>query len=957
MRVRLLGPVDVVVAGASRPVRGLRRKAVLAVLALSCGEVVSTDRLVDAVWGQAPPVTAVNTVQSHVSHLRHVLGSKVAIVARSSGYVLDLDGEATDVGLAERLIRQGTQSADSGYGARQLETALALWRGRALVDVAELSWFAEQAGRLDQLWLQATRALIEIRLARGEHARLVPDLEDLVRDHPFDEQLHGQLMVALYGSGRQADALSVFQRLRRTLDEDLGIDPSPALRDLEAAVLRQDPAIDPTVATVTLPAGVPVPAQLPLAVRAFSGRDAELASLDALLAKMAGSEPDRPAAAVISAVSGTAGVGKTALAVHWAHRVADRFPDGQLYVNLRGFDPTGSALDPATAVHGFLEAFGVPAQRIPADPQARTALYRSLLAGKRVLIVVDNARDVEQVRPLLPGSAGCLAVVTSRNQLTGLVAAEGAHPLTLDLLTPTEARELLTRRLGVDRVAREPDAVNAIIARCARLPLALAIAAARATHADFPLTALAAELREDAGTLDAFHGDDPATDVRAVLSWSYRTVSTDAARLFGLLGLHPGPDFTPAAAASLAGIPGGQARAPLAELTRAHLLTEHVPGRYTFHDLLRAFATEHADRDHSAEARLAAALRLADHYLHTAHHNALLLLPHRDPITLAAAAPGVAPESLTGHDSALSWFAAESRVLLAVIDLAATAGFDAHVWQLAWAFTTFLLRRGHWHDMYAVHTTALHAATRLADTGATAYVQRSLGVAAAQQGDLDKAGTHYHQALRLFADAGDQAGRALTHLNLAKLAEQHGRPADALRHSKQALELYRGTGHRVGQPRALNAVGRGHAQLGEHRRALGYCQQALTLLKDLGYRVGEARTWDSLGYIHAGLADHDRAAGCYRLAIDLFQELGDRHSEADSLIGLGDSHHAAGESDSARAAWKQALTILEQLGHPDHHLIRARLHDQPQLGQAHSGDASAAAELAHGGIVSSDTRA
>ena len=642
MLVRLLGPVDVVVDGRSRQVRGARRAAVLAALALHDGEIVSTGRLVDVVWDATAPSTALNTLQSHVSYLRGVLGSKTAILARPPGYVLNLGDEQTDVDLAERLLRQGTQSADPIDGARHLRAALALWRGRPLQDVAGSAWLESQAARLDLLYVQVRRALLEARLAAGEHAAVVPELERMVADQSLDEHIHAQLMLALYRSGRQADALAAYRRLRRTLADDLGIDPSQVLRDLETAILRQDPALDGPGPAVALTSATPVasiPAQLPSAVPAFAGRGAELASLDAIMSAAA---RDGSATVVISAVSGTAGVGKTALAVHWAHRVAAQFPDGQLYVNLRGFDPAGPPLEPDEAVRGFLDAFGVPVARIPAGLPAQAGLYRSLLAGKRVLVVLDNARDAEQVRPLLPGSPGCLAVVTSRNHLAGLVATEGAHPLRLDLLDAAQARDLLSRRLGEDRVAKEPDAVSDIVAGCAQLPLALTIAAARAaTNPSFPLAVFATELREATRALDPFHGGDLATDIRAVFSWSYHCLSPGAARLFRLLGLHCGGDVTVAAAASLAAIPLDGTRALLAELTQTHLLAEHAPGRYSFHDLLRAYATEQAHAQDSPDVRYAAAHRVLDHYLHTAHGAAMLMQPTLNPITLDPPQPAV----------------------------------------------------------------------------------------------------------------------------------------------------------------------------------------------------------------------------------------------------------------------------------------------------------------------------
>jgi DNA-binding SARP family transcriptional activator len=454
MQVRLLGPVDVMASGGPRPVPGLRRKTVLATLALHGGEIVSTGHLVDVVWGGTGSLVAENTLQSHMSHLRKVLGSKAAILARPPGYLLDLGGDGTDVQLAERLLRQGRQSADPVDGARHLHAALALWRGRPLADVPGVVWLEEQAERLDVLWLQVKRALAKARLAAGEHAHLVPDLEQLAADHPLDEQIHAQLMLALYRNGRQADALGAYHRLRQKLDEELGIDPSQMLRDLETGILRQDPALEAPTPTarpsLALPAAQ-IPAQLPPEVPAFTERSDELASLDAILHPVARTGSTGHVHVILSAVSGTPGAGKTAVALHWAHRVAARFPDGQLYVNLRGSDPDGHVLEPEEAVRGFLDAFGIPVARIPAGLPAQAALYRSLLAGKRVLVVLDNARDVEQVRPLLPGSSGCLAIVTSRNDLVGLVAAEGAYPLTLNLFSAADAGDLLALRLGASR--------------------------------------------------------------------------------------------------------------------------------------------------------------------------------------------------------------------------------------------------------------------------------------------------------------------------------------------------------------------------------------------------------------------------------------------------------------------------------------------------------------------------
>jgi tetratricopeptide (TPR) repeat protein len=584
-------------------------------------------------------------------------------------------------------------------------------------------------------------------------------------------------------------------------------------------------------------------------------------------------------------------------------------------------------MDPAEAVRRFLDALGVPPQRVPVDLDAQAALYRSQLAGKRMLVVLDNARDTGQVRPLLPGAPTCLVLVTSRNRLTSLVAAEGAHPLTLDLLTDDEARELLTRRLGPDRVAAEPQAVEQIISACVRLPLALAIAAARAAQTRFPLTVLAAELADAQGRLGVLDAGDAATQVRAVFSWSYTTLSPPAARLFRLLGLHPGPDLSAAAAASLAGLPPAETGRLLAELTRASLTTEHTPGRYSFHDLLGAYAVELChitDPDHE---RRTATVRLLDHYAHTAHTAARLLFPARDPILLPLAppAPGTIPEQPVGDREAMGWLDAERPVLLAALRLAATTGSDTHTWQLAWALDTFLYRRGYWQDLAGAWQAALAAADHLTHPTATGYAHRNLAQAGILLGRYGEAHTHLRRALDLTTRAEDRVGQARTHLALAYLWVRQDRPDQALDHAQQALTLFQATGHRRGQAGALNNVGWCHALFGDHTQALTCCQQALTLFQQTGDRYGQANTWDSLGYAHHHLHQHTQAANCYQHALTLFRDLGDRYQETVILTHLGDTHHAAGNPQAARDAWQRALSILEELEHSDAEQVRGKL--------------------------------
>jgi tetratricopeptide (TPR) repeat protein len=667
--------------------------------------------------------------------------------------------------------------------------------------------------------------------------------------------------------------------------------------------------------------GQGLPRQLPTALRHFSGRRDELAELDRLLDRAPAAE-----AVLVTAISGTAGIGKTTLAVYWAHRVADRFPDGQLYVNLRGFDANGATMDPAEAVRRFLGALGVPPERIPADLDALAALYRSQLAGQRMLLVLDNARDSAQVRPLLPGTPGCLVLVTSRCQLTSLIAADGAHPLALSLFSGEEARLLLSRRLGTDRVAAEPAAVTEIITRCARLPLALSLIAAHAAvRPTATLRLLADELYDRQQRWQTLTNDDPASDVRTVFSWSYLALTPAAARLFRLLGLHPGQDTDALAAASLAGLSADATRPILAELTQASLLAEHIPGRYTCHDLLRAYAAHLTDTIDTPQQRGAATGRVLDHYLHSAYTAALLLAPPYDPPALTQPRPGVTPDQHTGYEQAIRWFTAEYRVMLAAIAHAAATGYDTHAWQLTWTVSTFLDRQGHWHDFAAAGRTSVAAADRLADPVVQGWARRILARAYTRLNRFDDADTQLQNAMRLYDRSADQAGQADTHDYLTILWWRRNRLDRALDHAWRCLDLSRAIGHKGRMARALNGIGWIQALLGDAQSALPSCEQALALHTELGDLHGQAHTWDSLGYAHHHLGHHGQAVACYRNALGMVRHLGDRYQEAETLGNLGDTHLATGEVDAARDAWQQALTILDELSHPDAEQVRAKL--------------------------------
>jgi tetratricopeptide (TPR) repeat protein/transcriptional regulator with XRE-family HTH domain len=657
----------------------------------------------------------------------------------------------------------------------------------------------------------------------------------------------------------------------------------------------------------------PVPRQLPADVPGFAGRDAELAALDRLVS-------GAPSATVVVAVTGTGGIGKTALAVHWAHRTAPRFPDGQLYANLRGFHPGGDPVPPTEVIRGFLDALGVPPGRIPAGLDAQAALYRTRIAGRRMLVVLDNARDAEQVRPLLPGTATAAVAVTSRDRLTALVAA-GARPLPLDALGPADARAVLERRLGPARLAGDPAGTGALVTACAGLPLALALAAAHAAQRGHPLGALAAEVTSrPAGPGGTGEPGEVGAEIGAVFSWSYAALSPDAARLFRLLGLHPGPDLTVAAAGSLLGAPAHDA---LAELARASLAAEPAPGRYALHDLLAGYAAGLAGATDGAAGCAAALDRMLDHYLHTAYAANQLLRPERDPIQLPL--DPVAAQPLADPEQALGWLRAEHAVLQGAQRLAAVTGRHRRAWQFAWALDAYLDRGGYWRQSAAGWQAALAAADALDDAAARALAHRGLAAARIRLGELDEARRQCDAALAAYAAAGDRASIAHTHNTLAHLCERDGDPAAALEHAERALTLYQSAGHAAGEANALSNTGWYLNLLGRHADALARCEQALARQEKAGDRWGQAAAWDGIGYAQHHLGDHASAAASYRRTIGLARALGDRYGEATTLTHLGDAEQAAGDPAAARAAWREALAILTELGHPDAAGPRGRL--------------------------------
>ncbi len=687
--VSVLGPVAVGHAeDAMTPVAQQLLRVLLATLALAHGRVVSVGVLIDALWGEDASRERERNLQARVSALRRLLadadpghgGARVVRVA--DGYRLALAPDALDARRFASLAEQGRAAARDGDQARAaalLRQALALWHGPALADAATWSTrLAGEAARLEEQRVAVTEDRLACDLALGAHGDVIGELAQLNGEFPLRERLAWLLMLALWRCGRRGEALAAFGQTRRLLAAELGLDPGPELLDLHARLLADDPSLalpdaGPAKATARGRAApgqasaVTVPRQLPAGVGHFTGRENEIKLLDELL--------DSPArsggAVVVTAVRGMAGVGKTALAVHWARTVADRFPDGQLYVNLRGFDPDGTPVTAQDVIGWFLAALGVPGAAIPAEPEAREGLYSSVLASRRILLVLDNARDAAQVRPLLAGGPSCFALVTSRSTMVALAATQGARLIGLDQFGVAESTGLLAARLGEERIARETSAVGRLVRQCAGLPLALAMVAAQAADLpSLPLSVLADGLEAESSRLDILDDGDPMTSIRSVFSWSLRHLSRSASRMFALLGVHSGPDISLFAAASTAALPVPAARAALRELAAASLIAEHQPGRYLMHDLLRAYAAEHAATAYGEELCHAAMVRSFDHYLHT-----LLGYSGFHPLKFAAdpAAPGVTPERLAGDAQLTAWLKAEHLVLSRAVGQAAQA--------------------------------------------------------------------------------------------------------------------------------------------------------------------------------------------------------------------------------------------------------------------------------------------
>jgi DNA-binding SARP family transcriptional activator/tetratricopeptide (TPR) repeat protein len=896
VRFEVLGPVRAWLGDEELDIGPPTQVSLLSLLLVNAGRPVTMDDIVDALWGEAPPRTAVNIVHRAIGSLRRLTDPDLParatgqlVLPSSGGYRLDVDAGMLDL-LRFRELRDRARTAGGAQAYALLTEALAAWKGPVAAGIAKNVRARSEFEAVTHEYLVTLGAAADAAAVAGTSAEVLPMLRQAAASHPTDEALQAKLIMTLVATGNHTGARDAYEAVRQRLADELGMDPGPGL---------QRALGHPRVRTT--------PSQLPADLPGFTGRDLELAKTMALLAER------RPGMTCV-AISGMAGVGKTTLAVHFAHEIAGRFPDGLLYVHMRGY-AAGGILSSVEAVGILLETLGVPSHRVPDSLDARAALYRSTLAGKRVLVLIDDARDAEHARPLLPGTPDAVAIVTSRDRLLGLVARNGAHLVALSLPTPAEAHALLAHRIGAERMAAEPAAADEIVVHCGRLPLALAVVAARAvSFPDVPLAVIAAQLR--AGSLTAFGSDDPDIDVQTVFSWSYHAVSPDAARMYRLLALHPGSHISAAAAASLAGLPTHRSHILLDELFRANLINEHLPGRYVFHDLLRAHAAELVTGD---EAQ-AAETRLAQHYLHSARSATTLLYPYRRHAPVALPGDDVTVVDFADHQQAEAWLRAERPALLTVADHPACG------WHLAAAIELFLDRQGRWREQIILQRNALAAAERAADALGRAQAHRSLGFGCGRLNEQDGDSViHLNKALALFQELDDRDGEAITHRYLAFLANRRTEHDLALKHYEHAVKCYETNGDERGEATVHNEVGWTYILLGDYAKTLTECERAVRMQEKLGNRNGEASAADSVGHAYHHLGQNTDAITWYERALRLYRAINDPSLEANTLSHIAEAHEALGDNAAAVTAWRQALAILDDLGHPEAEEVRDQL--------------------------------
>jgi DNA-binding SARP family transcriptional activator/tetratricopeptide (TPR) repeat protein len=877
----VLGSLEVTVGDIWLKLGGPVPKRILATLLLEAGRMVPVSRLVEAVWGEEPPRTAEHQVRKAIADLRQRIPDGGSLfVTDGPGYRIDVAPENLDLSLFSLRLRQAREAQDSGRTAEAadlLRVALALWRGPVMSGSGG-PVIAAAAAVLEERRLVAVEQLVELRLALGESGELVGDLRQLIAEHPLWETLRGHLMVALYRSGRQAEALEEFGRVRDLLVEELGIDPSPQLTHLYEAILRDSPELaavappapehqEPRTAVQPPPAPQPLaPCTLPHDLMDFAGRDRELRRLLEL------AEPADGGAVRVVAIDGMGGSGKTSLAVRAAHRLADRYPDGQIYVDLRGFTPGEQSRRPAVVIGALLRTLGVPSEQIPDDADGRIALWRATLAGRRVLLVLDNALDAAQVRPLIPASTGCLVLVASRNHLAGL---DGSAWLSIGMMSPADSLALIKAVLGAQRAASEPEAVAKLSALCGRLPLALRIATARLrSRPRWTVRYLVDRLGDEARRLDELKSGDRS--VEATLQLSYQALDDAQRDAFRLLGLHPGTETDAHSAAALLGVGVREAEDVLEHLLDMHLVEQYEIGRYAFHDLVRSFARRLLGG--SPQEERAAFGRLLDHYLSVTDRACRTLYPGRASIGEPSGAPAAAQlPAITTAAQAEGLFDREHVMLLAAVERAEEEGFHHHAVHLARNLVFHLNSRSYLEEYLRAAGVAVSAARKLRD-------ERTL---------------------------------CLSLTNLSAVLWKLGRFREGIEAATEALGITRRLGDRGGESICLDQLGLLHSCLGHLAQARRYLEQAVELHDDLPDSRQRSYAWCNLSSVYAWSGRYEEAAAAAERAALLCQGSEARGEEIIALTDLAAARLGMGQPAAALVPLERALELGDESRMPE----------------------------------------
>ncbi|MBK0865660.1 tetratricopeptide repeat protein [Saccharopolyspora sp. HNM0986] len=928
---RVLGPLEVRLDGVPLRVGSAAARGALACLLLEPNHVVPMDRLIDILWGEAPPATARTIVHGYIARIRRMLEQqhedepgRPAVLTRSPGYLLRVDNDRIDAHRARTLVNQA-HGLEPANRAKLLNEALDLWRGPVLSDVGAERLHQMVGPNLDELRLLALEERISADLELGKHHRLVVELANLVDEHPLRERLTYLLMLAAYRAGNRAEAQASYHALRQRLSGELGIDPGPEVRTLYERLLRDDETllggVRPSTGRDSAPIR-PVPAELPPAVAGFVGRESELGVLDRMLA-----ERDRGGATMLGVLTGTAGVGKSAVAITWAHRVAGSFPEGQLYASLRGFDSERAPLSPGEALTSMLKALGVAADAIPLDVDDRAALYRSLLADRRVLVLLDNARDSDQVRPLLPGSSTALVLVTSRRRLDGLVVRSGARVLPLETLPTGSAVALLDRAGGTEGSAAEPDAARELAELCGGLPLALRIAAARlAANPARGVADLVHELTDESNRLHGLDIDDADTSVRRAFDISYRNLHPVHASTFRLLGLVPGQTFTAQAVAALCETDSAGAYRRLRALALAHLVTETEPDRFGMHDLLRLYAREllNTPEERTGERDGGALQRLLHYYLVVSDHARRFLRPARDDVDFSGDSTFEQP-AIRNRTEALAWFDAEWPNLVAAVRTAKAQGLHQHAWQLVRCQFNYLVVRCPWEDWIQVYGDGLESARLAADPIGQVLMPAGLGVAYARSGRHEEALVHYAESYRCAVATGSPSWLAMAQVNMGAVLFRMQRYAEAQVHCRDALRVYRTLGDRYREAGALNNLAQVEQAGGHLAEALEHLLEAVVMYREADDLETLSMVLNNCGEVSIELGRLADGENYHHEALDVAQRCGSAMHQASAYLGLGDAAHARGDRSVAQTRWETALSIYETSGSPRAEQARSRL--------------------------------